>query len=994
MPRFSEFLDRHSETARLTGFQRLMQERVREILLVSSPYDSFVLAEDGKLQEMILSEFLEHNLSYAPGITRVSSGTEAIALAGDRHRFNLIISTMHIDDMPALEFARRVREAGIDTPLVLLTYDNRELAALLARQEKLPFDRVFNWQGDFRIFLTIVKHVEDRMNVEADNRLVGVQVIILVEDDIRFYSAYLPMFYTELFKQSQNLIAEGPSLSQKLLRMRARPKILLAHEFEEAWGYYERYRRDVLGIISDIRFPREGKLDPAAGAELTRRVRAERPDLPIALQSSNPGIERVAREVGAAFIHKNSPTLLHDLRRFMVEHFSFGDFVFRMPDGTEVARAPDLKSLEEQLETVPNESLLYHAERDHYSGWLKARTEFLLAARLKPRKVSEWSSVDELRAYLIEQLREHRLGRYRGLIVDFDPNDFETSINIARIGTGSIGGKARGMAFVSLLLNRYGIRNHWPGVRVLVPGAVVLCTDIFDEFVDRNRLDDLAAGGADDAEILRRFIEAELPARTIEDLARFLSGIRYPLAVRSSSILEDSLYQPFAGVYQTYMVPNNAPTIEARLAELMTAIRAVYASTFCAAARDYVRATNYRLEEEKMAVVIQRLVGNPYDGRFYPHFSGVARSHNSYPTPPMKSEDGIAAVALGLGQAVVEGSPTLSFCPRYPRLLPQLSTPKTALRDTQRHFFALDLHPPARSRPRTVDDMSLLRLDLDVAERDGVLNAVGSTYDADSDAIYDGLSRDGARVVSFAPILKLDTFPLAEILQVVVEMGQWGMNTPVEIEFAVNLAPHEGGPRQFGMLQMRPLVLNYELSDLDVHVVSEDDLICRSPKVLGNGKIDHIRDIVFVDVEKFDRSKSRAVAAEVAQYNAELLAAERPYLLIGVGRWGSRDPWLGVPVAWGQISGAKAIVEAGFKDLHVTPSQGSHFFQNITSFMVGYFTVNEYVDEGFIDWTWLRAQAPASAKPYTRHLRFADPVVVKINGRTNEGVIYKPGLGS
>ncbi|MBI5502204.1 MAG: histidine kinase [Deltaproteobacteria bacterium] len=968
-----------------------MQRRVREILLVSSPYDSFMLAEDGKLHEMILSEFLEHNLSYAPGITRVASAREALALAQDQRRFNLIISTMHLDDMPLPEFARALREQGIESPFVLLTYDNRELSDLLRRPEASIFHRVFNWQGDFRIFLTIVKHVEDSMNVEADNAAVGVQVIILVEDSIRFYSSYLPMFYSELMQQSQRLIAEGRNISEKVYRMRARPKILLATNYEQAWGFYERYRRDVLGVISDIRFPRAGRLDPEAGLALARAIRAERPDLPILLQSSNAENEPRAFEAGASFLHKNSLTLLHDLRKFMVENFSFGDFVFRSPDGREVARARDLKSLEEVLERVPVESLLFHAEHDHFSSWLKARTEFLLAARLKPHKVAEFPDTGDLRRYLIDQLRENRLGQYRGVVVDFDPTDFETSVNIARIGSGSIGGKARGLAFIASLVKQFGLRDHFADVRVLVPGAVVLCTSVFDQFIEDNDLRELALNGNDDDRIRRRFQAAALPASAVEQLRAYLSGIHYPLAVRSSSILEDSLYQPFAGVYATHMVPNNNPTLDERLARLSAAIKAVYASTFFAAAKDYVRATSYRLEEEKMAVIIQRVLGNPYGDRFYPHFSGVARSHHSYPTPPQRAEDGMAAVAVGLGQAVVDGSPCLTFCPRYPRQILQLSDPRQYLKNSQRDFYALDLalHPDAGGGPA-----ELVRLPLETAEADGALSQLASTYSAENDALYDGMSRPGVRLVTLAQVLKHDSFPLADILRLLMDMGRWGMNSPVEIEFAVNLEPWNGGPRQFGILQMRPLVLSREASDLRLEGLDDDDLVCRSPRVLGNGRIDGIRDVVFTDPELFERSRSTEVAAEIAALNAKLASEGVPYLLLGVGRWGSRDPWLGIPVAWGQIAGARAIVEAGLRDIRVEPSQGSHFFQNLTSFQVGYFTVNEDLGEGFVDWTWLRAQPALERRTCVRHVRLDQPLLVRINGRTQEGVVFKPGKGT
>ncbi|MFA6032565.1 MAG: PEP/pyruvate-binding domain-containing protein [Myxococcota bacterium] len=992
MPTFKQFLFKYTESSRFSGFHKLMQERVKEILLVSSPYDSFVLAEDGKLQEMILGEFMELNLNYAPGITRVSSGAEALKLAEQKHRFNLIITTMHVDDMQAIELGQKLRENGIETPIILLTYDNRELADLLKRHDTTVFDRIFNWQGDFRIFLTIVKHIEDLMNVEHDNAHVGVQVIILVEDSIRYYSSYLPMFYTELFKQSQKLISEGPSLSQKVLRMRARPKILLANNYEQAWQYFDRYSRDVLGIISDMRFPRGGQLEPYAGLELVKQVRQRRIDLPVLLQSSSPENSQLASGAGAAFIWKDSPTLLEDLRAFMVQNFAFGDFIFRMPDGREVGRATDVKSLEEQLQHVPAESIMFHAERDHFSNWLKARTEFALADMLKAQKVSEYSSTEEVRSELVTSLHEQRLKRYRGTVVDFDPNDFETSTNIARIGSGSIGGKARGMAFVSGILNRYGIRHHFPGVRIFVPGSVVLCTEVFSQFIEDNKLMSLALSCDDEAVIAQAFQKARFPETIREQLRSFLRGITYPLAVRSSSILEDSLFQPFAGVYETYMVANNNADLERRLADLLSAVKGVYASTFTRQAKDYVRATNYRLEEEKMAVIIQRVIGNRYGSRFYPHFSGVVRSHNSYPMPPMKSEDGTVAMALGLGKTVVDGDASISFSPRHPRKIIGWSGTQDYLKYSQREFYALDLAASGMHGALPSENFVLSLNDLEVAEDDGTLGPVASTYSYENDAMYDGLSRGGQRIVSFAPILKDRYFPLGEILQVIMDMGRWGMNSPVEIEFAVNLMPQAHGDKEFGVLQMRPLVLNAEQDDVNIEGVDEKDIVCRSPKVLGNGKIDNIRDIVLVDIDRFERSKSSEVAQEVSKYNIRLNDEGRPYLLIGMGRWGSSDPWMGIPVAWGSISGARVIVETGFRDFRVTPSQGSHFFQNLTSFSVGYFTINEFQNEGSIDWKWLMEQTPVSSLNYTRHIRLDSPLMVKINGRTNEGIIIKPAL--
>jgi CheY-like chemotaxis protein len=979
----------HGYGTRFQGFQNLMRIRIRDVLLVSSLYDLYLFEEDGRLYELIRNEYQGLHLSHSPELTRVSSGKEAITLAKEEKRFDLIITTLHIEDMPALRFARMVREAGLNIPVVLLAYDNRELKELLTHHDTSVFEKVFVWQGDFRLIIAIIKHIEDRLNVDHDTRIVGVQSIILIEDNVRYYSSFLPLIYTEILNQSQRLISEGINLSHKYLRMRARPKILLCATYEEAWDYFQKYEEFVEGVISDIDFGHNGIPDPRAGIEFAKNVKSRHYDIPILLQSTNAEYEAQARMIGASFLLKDSPTLLHDLRQFMIQHFSFGDFVFRTPDGMEVGRAYDLKSLEQQLRLVPEESIRYHAERNHFSNWLKARTEFWLAHELRPRKVSDFPSVEGLRQSLISSLREYRRLRQRGIITDFAKESFLPTSSFARIGGGSLGGKARGLGFVNILINNYDVRERFEGVHIQVPPAVVLGTDVFDRFIDDNNLRNFALNSSDDAKITRRFVKAKsFPENVLGELAAFLDLIRGPLAVRSSSLLEDSQYHPFAGVYETYMIPNNNPNPFVRLSELVTTIKRVYASTFYQGAKDYIRVTSYRLEEEKMAVIIQKMVGSPHENRFYPDFSGVAKSYNFYPVSPQQSFDGIVSVALGLGKTIVDGGVTVRFCPKYPNHLLQFYSSEESLKNNQTQFFALELDGQIHETPET-QDILLKKHSLSVAERDGTLTCVGSTYSHENDAVYDGLARTGTRLVTFAPILRNKLFPLPNIIELLLDMGTWGMGTPVEIEFAVNMTTSEGKPKEFGLLQMRPLVLSRELEELSLDVEPQK-LICQSHQVLGNGVLNDIHDIVVVDLHRFDRAKSREVAKEVSQFNEELLSENRPYLLIGVGRWGSLDPWLGIPIKWDQISGAKAIVETGFKDMDITPSQGSHFFQNITSFMVGYFTINSRVKQGFVDWEWLLSQDPVEEKQYTRQLRFKSPIIVKINGHKNRGIILKP----
>jgi CheY-like chemotaxis protein len=977
---------------RIRTFQKLMRHKIRDILLVSSLYDNYLFEEDGRLYELIRQEFQVLNLSHPPEITHVSSGEEALELVQGGEQFDLIITTLHIEDMHVVKFAQSMKAAGITTPIILLAYDNRERKELSTNYDTSVFERIFIWQGDYHLLIAIIKYLEDKANVENDTRTVGAQSIILLEDSVQFYSSYLPLIYTEILNQSQRLISEGVNITHRFLRMRARPKILLCSTFEEAWEYYEKYQDYILGIISDVNFKRNGVKDLEAGITFARLVKERHDDIPILLQSSNDEYAARAQEIGASFVKKGSPRLLHELREFMMHHFGFGDFIFRMNDGREVGRAHDLKTLEECLWRVPDESVLFHARRNHFSNWLKARTEFWLAQQLRPTKVEDFRSVEHLREGLIGALRSYRENRQRGVITEFSRETFDPQNSFARIGSGSLGGKARGLGFINTLINNYNVRDRFPGVEIHVPSAVVVATDVFDRFLADNHLENFALHVADDRELIPRFLEApHFPKEIIGKLQEFLEITHTPLAVRSSSLLEDSQYQPFAGVYETYMIANNSPDPEIRLAELLQAIKLVYASTFSRSAKDYMKATAYRMEEEKMAVIIQKMVGSTRNGRYYPEFAGVAKSYNFYPVPPQKPTDGIVLVALGLGQTVVEGGNTVRFCPKYPKHLLQFFSTKETLRNAQQEFYALDLDGSLTRRPDAMPDEFVRQFKLEKAEEDQTLYFVASTYSPENDAVYDGMSRSGRRVVTFAPVLKHDVFPLAEVLDLVLEMGTWGMGTQVEIEFAVNMNVTTHEPKEFAFLQIRPLVLSSELEELVIDSVDEEKLICFSQQVLGNGVTKDIYDVVVVDIQKFDRSRSRDVAQEVSQLNAKLTAERRPYVLIGVGRWGSLDHWLGIPVTWDQISGAAAIIESGFKDFNVTPSQGSHFFQNITSFRVGYFTVNSMSNLGFIDWEWLSRQASIEELAFTRHLRFTSPITVTINGHRNIGVVSKPG---
>ena len=970
------------------GFQELMREQVRNVLFVSSYYESFIMAEDGQLNELLLTKFLDVNLSQAPRLTHVSTAAEALELAREPNRFDLILTSLDIGEVNAVELAHRARQLGIDLPIVLLAYDYRELTEFRARYAATnsEIDRSFLWQGDVRILLAIVKYVEDKLNVEHDVKA-GVPVMLVVEDNVRYYSSFLPVIYTEVMKHSQQVMGEGLYLSQKLLRMRARPKILLATSFEEAWEYFSRYQEDILGVISDIEFPRNGELDRDAGVRLASMIRDARPDAPIALQSSYPENEKQAREIGASFLLKGSPDMLARLRELLVERFFFGDFVLRSATGAELDRARNLKELVEKLRTVPAESIAYHGVRNDFSSWLRARAEFEPASKLRRRKITDFESLEHTRRDLVRAIDEYRRERNRGTVADFDPSTFDPTMGMARIGGGSLGGKARGLAFAIRLLDRSRIAERFPGVRITVPPAVVLGTDVFEQFLEGNELREQSLRSENDGDLHRLFREAPFPEDVRRQLRQFLEMVTAPLAVRSSSLLEDSPHQPFAGIFDTIMLPNDHRDVEVRLEQLLTAIRRVYGSTFSQHTKAFLRATPYRLEEEQMAVVVQKMVGARHEAYFYPDFAGVARSYNFYPTPPLQSAEGIVAVALGLGKTVVEGEPCLRFSPAHPRHIVEFSSPEDMLKNAQREFWALQLGSNGDSAP--LRDM-LARLTLDDAERHGVLGPLGSSYSPENHAVYDGVGRPGIRLVTFAPILKNGLFPLPEIIGELLEIGAAGTSSPVEIEFAVNLSTAAGEPREFAFLQLRPLAPTRELEDLEIGHVERRDVICDSPWVLGNGRLENVRDVVLVDPSCFDRSRSRDTARSVSRLNAALVAEGVPYVLLGVGRWGSSHPELGIPVTWDDISGAVAIVEAGLRDIRVTPSQGTHFFQNLASCNVGYFTVNEDRGEGYVDWDWLISHAPLRSSGCVRHSRFNDPIEVLMLGQEHRGIIRKP----
>ena len=970
-----------NESAR---FDSLMSFRIQNILLVSSLYDIYNLREDGQLTDMLLAEYAEFRLSSAPSIKRVDSGASALE-ALEESDYELVIVLRTLSDIGPGEFSERARAICPDIPLVLLAFHHRELVRVRSEVQR-AFDNVFIWNGDSTMLLTIIKLVEDRVNVVADTDQVGVRVIILVENSIRFYSAYLPLMYSEVMRQSSALINESINSTTRRVRMRARPKILLAESFEDALALIERYRDYLLGVISDIQFPRGGRLDSMAGIELARRIKDEERDLPVLLQSSNESLADAVHACDAAFLNKRSPSLLNKLSRFINENFGFGDFVLKTPDGTELDRASNFRELAERAASVDIRSLLFHAERNHFSNWLIARGEFDLARQLKPRRVSDFDDPEDLRSYLLESLAEFRHERQTGMVTDFKRELYDGTAEFLRIGEGSLGGKGRGLAFINRLFNNQLVCSAFPGTRISVPRTAVICTGYFDRFMQKNELTGFALEEHSDEEIISAFANAAAPRELEEDLKAFLAVADYPLAVRSSSLLEDSYYQPFAGIFDTHFLPNNHPSLEARLQRLLAAVKLIYASVFFRNAKNYTQATGNRTEEEKMAVVLQKIVGKERGGYYYPVFSGMARSYNFYSVGHIKPEEGIAYCALGLGKTIMEGENCLFFSPANPGVLPQFSKTEDYLRNSQREFFAVDL-TKSSVFPEVGGEVGLVRLGLKDAEPHGVLQYIGSTYSADNDRVYPGVGRKGLRLVTFDPILKANRFPLAEVLQYFLELGSGALNVPVEVEFAAEFNPEPDTPNEFRLLQIRPMKVAESFDDVSLAKSDERKVLCRSDQALSNGRIDDIRDIVFVRTDTFKRENMARMAEEVGEYNRRFREANRPYMLIGPGRWGTTDRWLGVPTKWDQISSARVIVEADYGDFVVEPSFGTHFFQNLITFSIAYLTVNSASGSGTLDWDWLNAIEPASETGFIRHLRLDQPLEVLVDGRTGNGVV-------
>ena len=970
-----------------TPFANLMNKRIYNVLLIATKYDAFMLEDDGRVDEQIFNEYTSLSLRYPPRFTQVTTEEEALNELRNRN-FELIICMPNMDNRDIFAAASEIKVHYPNIPIVVLTPFSKEVSKRIAHEDLSAIDYVFSWLGNSELLLAIIKLIEDKMNAPDDTESVGVQIILLVEDSIRFYSSALPHLYKFVLEQSQMFAKEALNDHQRTLRMRGRPKIKLARTYEEAVRIFDQYRDNILGIISDMSFMHDGVKDPYAGYKFGQYVRKTGLIIPFVLESSEAANAIYAGELNASFIDKNSKSYPQDLRARIMERFGFGDFVIINPHTKEeIMRIKDLKDLQTKVFLIPDDSLVYHLSRNHFSRFFYSRAMFPPAEVLKHVDVSDYKDMNEARQLIFDLIVQYRRMKNSGVVAVYQKDRFDEYSNFARIGDGSLGGKGRGLAFIGAMVKRYP-RLEQDNFAVTIPKTVVICTDIFDEFMETNGLYPVALSDNDDETILRYFLRASLPKKLIEDLMAFFDVVKGPIAIRSSSLLEDSHYQPFAGIYSTYMVPK----IEEKYDMLRTvsdAIKAVYASVFYRDSKAYMTATSNLIDQEKMAIVLQEVVGTRYGDHFYPTISGVARSLNFYPIGNEKAEDGIANIALGLGKYIVDGGQTLRFSPRHPHSILQMSTMDFALKETQTRFYALDLKNMAE-RFSVDDAFNLVKLSVKDADKEGSLRYIVSTYDPYDQIIRDGYYPGGRKIISFCNILQHDVFPLATTLDHLLGIGQQEMGRPVEIEFAVNIDLNDPKKATFYLLQIRPIVDNKEVMDEDLTLVQNEETILSSTSVLGHGIVSDVQDVVYVKTGAFNSANTQAIAYEIERVNRGFTEGEKGYVLVGPGRWGSSDPWLGIPVKWPHISNARVIVECGLENYRVDPSQGTHFFQNLTSFGVGYFTINPFKGDGWFDEAFLNAQPAVEETDYLRHVHFDRPIVIKMDGKRSLGVVMKP----
>ena len=975
-------------------YSQLMSRRIRRILLVCNSYDSYTLEEDGRLEVQITQEYSELNLSNPPSITRVESTIQALELIERADHFDLVITMYNVGEMDVYTFSHKMKQVSPTTPVVLLTNFSKEIYRQIEQADTSDIDYVFCWNNSTDLIIAIIKLIEDSMNAEHDILEFGVQTILLVEDSIRYYSTYLPAIYKLVLQQNGASIRDALNEQQQIARKRARPKILMATNYDDAVAMYQRYKNHMLGVISDVGFvihkgddPSTEKLD--AGIDLCNLIRTDNPTMPFLMQSSQESMSEVAEELGVGFVVKNSKTLIHEISEYIGKEFAFGDFVLTDPDtGETIARAQDLLELERLLHTISDTVLYRTVTTTYLSKWLLSRGIFSLGNSFRELTLKEFNDdIAAVRQFLTDSIRDYRIKQGLGVVARFSPETYNDTIWFSRLGNGSIGGKARGLAFINHVLQNYNLYNEWEGVRVMVPRTLVITTEYFDRFIIENGLQYVINADISDAEILSEFVASTLPQELTDALRVFIRAVKKPLAVRSSSKLEDSYFQPFAGIYSTYMIPHTENE-DQQLRLLSKAIKSVYASVYFASSRAYITATANVISEEKMAIVLQEICGSEDGGFFFPTFSGVARSLNFYPIGYERAEEGIAKVAFGLGKAVVDGEQVLRFCPKYPQHILQTSTPELTMRETQQTMYALNLQPDKFKT--SIDDAVNLEK-INIADCGGFRNLkqVASTWDMQSMRLTDSPLAEGIKVITFARILKYNTFPLADIVSRLLEIGQNEMKTCVEIEFAANL---DRGKRFaiFNVLQIRPIAAAAAETNMDWDSVDSSSSLIYSQSALGTGYVEGITDVIYLRRENFDPSKTQIMAEQITRLNAKMRNEGRGYLLVGFGRWGSSNPWLGVPIKWSDISEVKAIVECGLDNFRIEPSQGTHFFQNMTSFGVGYMTVNPYAGDGVLDFETLDAMEAVEQTEYVRHVRFDSALTICIDGVKNRAVVNKP----
>jgi len=987
-------MDHFNSRARVPSlkiYHELMANKVGDILLVSCPYDAFIMEEEGRLSTRIINEYKGLNLSKPPRLTWVSSASEAFQRLENK-KFDLILAMPSLDGMDVYTFGAKVKEEYADLPFFMLLHNTCDIDNYICVGNSTAIDRTYIWGGNADLLLAIIKNFEDEMNVAFDTENANVRVIILVEDSPYHYSSFLPVLYKQIVMQTQSVIDESINEEHRLLKMRGRPKVLVAHDYEGAMALYEKYKPYLLSVFSDMRYPRNGVEDEQAGYRLLTKVKKEIPDLPVLILSTEEHNREKVLDIPAVFINKNSNNLHDRINSFFVSYLGFGPFVFRLPNGEEIARANDLRAIEKLLSEIPDESIVYHAMNNDFSRWFMARSEIDFALQLKPYSISDFPDPQDLKKFLVESIHARRKGSRQGQIIEFDSEKFDSDTDFIKIGNGSLGGKARGLAFMASQIKKdSSLQDKFPDVDISIPQTFVISTEGFKTFIEENELARLLESDEEleDKQIVDQFVRARFPDGLKKSLQAYLQSVRYPIAVRSSSLFEDAHYQPFAGLYNTYMLPNSHPNLQKRLERLIIAVKLVYASTYLKAPRSYAKSTMHRTEDEEMAVVLQQLTGMKFNQYFYPAISGVAQSYNFYPISHLKAEEGITYIAMGLGKIVMEGGQTLRFCPKYPQFLPQFSVVDDILENSQKYFYALKLdeYPDdEKILSGSIEDPTIVKLDLSDATDHPVVRFLSSTFYVQDNRIRDSFSSRGFPVLTFANILKYNSFPLARLLEEVTKIGSKWMGSSVEVEFAVNLPEDKSQKPQFSLLQIRPMGRYKQNLGVKIGKNEIREAFCYSTLSLGNGEYKDIYDVVYVDPETFDPGKTVEIASEINKINALFNENGRKYVLIGPGRWGSSDRWLGIPVVWNDISNVGVILETTIESIKADPSQGSHFFQNITSLGISYITVSDKGND-FIDYNFFRCQTCENTTTFLKHIKFKNPMKILVDGKTSQAVL-------